>query len=108
MYAIGNINERTKKQENTVPPRLRLKLVAHICILTLYICRFHVDIDSLRMSLGSSISLLKLQDMFSTLGCKLLKVANTTVASLEIPLSEPKRDSIRGGDSSNRKRKWTT
>lgn len=44
---------------STVPPRLRLKLTAHICILALHICRFTVDIDSLRLSLGSSIALSK-------------------------------------------------
>jgi hypothetical protein len=81
MYAIANINERTRKQDkyvdrarsinaklmgervyslsSTVPPRLRLKLTAHICILSLHICRYTVDIDSLRLALGSSMALSK-------------------------------------------------
>ncbi|CAF3387227.1 unnamed protein product, partial [Rotaria sp. Silwood2] len=107
VYAIANINERTRKQDNTVPPRLRLKLTAHICILALYMCRFTVDIDSLRLSLGSSIALSKLQDIFTELGCKIIKVANTSVATLETPINKPKlKDSLSLG--SNRKRKRTT
>ncbi|CAF1584778.1 unnamed protein product [Rotaria sp. Silwood1] len=106
-YAIANINERTRKQDNTVPPRLRLKLTAHICILALYICRFTVDIDNLRLSLGSSIALSKLQDIFTELGCKIIKVANTSVATLETPINKPKlKDAL--SLKSNRKRKRTT
>ncbi|CAF1495838.1 unnamed protein product [Rotaria magnacalcarata] len=106
VYAIANINERTRKEVNTVPPRLRLKLTAHICILSLYICRFTVDVDSLRLSLGSSISILKLQDIFSELGCKIIKVAHTNVATLETPINKPKlKDGMSLG--SNRKRKRT-
>ncbi|UJR31691.1 hypothetical protein I4U23_019172 [Adineta vaga] len=107
VYAVANINERTRKQDNTVPPRLRLKLTAHICILSLYICQFTVDIDSLRSSLGSSTSLLKLQDIFTELGCKIIKVAHTSVARLETPMTKPKiKDTLSTG--SNRKRKRTT
>ncbi|CAF1203648.1 unnamed protein product [Adineta ricciae] len=107
VYAIASINERTRKQDNTVPPRLRLKLTAHICILALHICQYTVDIDSLRSSLGSSTSLLKLQDIFSELGCKIIKVAQTSVARLETPITKPKiKDTLSVG--SNRKRKRTT
>lgn len=107
MYAVTTVNERTHKQDNTVPPRLRLKLTAHICILALYICRFTVDIDSLRLSLGSSIAVSKLQDIFSELACKLVNIGQTSVAKLEIPLAKPKsRDSLATG--SKRKRKRTT
>jgi len=95
-----------KKQENTVPPRLRLKLTAHICVLTLYICQFIVDMESLRLSL--SIPLNKIQDLYSVLGCKLVKSAQTNVAVLEIPLPELKNTlSGTGGQSSSRKRKRT-
>ncbi|CAF0726263.1 unnamed protein product [Adineta steineri] len=107
MYAVANINERTRKQDNTVPPRLRLKLTAHICILSLYICQFTVDIDSLRSSLGGSMSLLKLQDIFTELGCKIIKVSHTSVARLETPIVKPKfKDTLALG--SNRKRQRTT
>ncbi|CAF0752516.1 unnamed protein product [Didymodactylos carnosus] len=102
MYTIPNINEKTKKPENTVPPRLRLILTAHICILTLYICRFIVDIESLRLSLG--IQLQKMQDLYSVLGCKLMKVAQTSVAVLEIPLPELKDQTERTNGSRKRKR----
>ncbi|CAF0752735.1 unnamed protein product [Rotaria sordida] len=107
IYAIANINERTRKQDNTVPPRLRLKLTAHICILALYICRFTVDIDNLRLSLGSSIAVSKLQDIFTELGCRIIKVAHTNVATLEIPINKPKLKDA-SSFSSNRKRKRTT
>ncbi|CAF4761395.1 unnamed protein product, partial [Rotaria socialis] len=47
-----------------------------------------------------------LQDIFSELGCKIIKVAHTNVATLETPINKPKlKDGMSLG--SNRKRKRT-
>ncbi len=49
----------------------------------------------------------RLQDIFSELGCKIIKIVNTSVATLETPITKPKlKDTLAFG--SNRKRKRTT